>query len=125
MNEVAYFEIQAQDTVRSVNFYKNVFGWKFAKDEKLPIEYWRITAGSQTGGLPKRPAQAPAERSGTNAFVCSVVVENHNGIADKILMAGGRVALEKFAIPGKCWQGYFIDPEGNAFGIFQVDLNAK
>ena len=27
-------------------------------------------------------------------------------------------------VPGKCWQGYFIDTEGNTFGIFEVDEEA-
>ncbi len=30
-----------------------------------------------------------------------------------------------FEIPGTCWQGYFVDPEGHTFGIFQVDEVAK
>lgn len=38
---------------------------------------------------------------------------------------GGVVALPKFAVPKTCWQGYFVDVEGNTFGIFQVDVNAK
>jgi len=37
----------------------------------------------------------------------------------KILKMGGIVALPKFEVPGKCWQGYFVDTEGNTFGIFQ------
>jgi hypothetical protein len=35
------------------------------------------------------------------------------------------VALPKFAVPGKCWQGYFIDLDGNTFGIFEVDEGAR
>jgi uncharacterized protein len=27
-------------------------------------------------------------------------------------------------VPGKCWQGYFIDTEGNTFGISEVDEEA-
>lgn len=38
---------------------------------------------------------------------------------------GGKVALAKFAVPGKCWQGYFLDTDGNVFGIFEVDDQAK
>jgi predicted enzyme related to lactoylglutathione lyase len=41
------------------------------------------------------------------------------------LALGGQVALPKFAVPGRCWQGYFIDLDGNTFGIFEVDENAK
>ncbi|HSX47279.1 MAG TPA: VOC family protein, partial [Patescibacteria group bacterium] len=37
----------------------------------------------------------------------------------------GIIALPKFSIPGRCWQGYFVDPDGNTFGIFEVDLKAR
>jgi predicted enzyme related to lactoylglutathione lyase len=63
-------------------------------------------------------------RSATNAFVCSVEVENFDATAAKITSGGGTIALGKFAVPGTCWQGYFIDLDGNTFGIFQVDPNA-
>jgi hypothetical protein len=29
-----------------------------------------------------------------------------------------KISLPKFAVPGKCWQGYFQDPERNTFGVF-------
>jgi predicted enzyme related to lactoylglutathione lyase len=41
------------------------------------------------------------------------------------LNSGAVVVLEKFAVPGMCWQGYFLDSEGNVFGIFEVDEKAK
>jgi len=31
----------------------------------------------------------------------------------------------KFAVPGRCWQGYFLDTEGNTFGVFEVDPDAR
>jgi len=57
--------------------------------------------------------------------VCSIEVENFDATEQKILSLGGEVALPKFAIPGKCWQGYFVDTEGNTFGIFEVYESAK
>jgi uncharacterized protein len=124
MNGPSYFEIQADDTQRALEFYRSVFGWQFMKADGLPIEYWRIETNGARGGLLKRPAPAPALPSGTNAFVCSMEVENFDRIAGKIIDAGGRIALPKFAVPGVCWQGYFLDPEGNTFGIFQPDPSA-
>lgn len=29
------------------------------------------------------------------------------------------------AVPGKCWQGYFLDADHNTFGILEVDANAR
>ena len=73
----------------------------------------------------KRTAKVPPSESGTNAFVCSVQVENFDHSHDLVIKNGGQVALPKFAIPGRCWQGYFIDPDNNTFGIFEPDENAK
>ena len=52
-------------------------------------------------------------------------VANFDSSAQKIVNLGGQVALPKFAVPGVCWQGYFLDPEGNTFGFFQPDAEAK
>jgi len=125
MNAPAYFEIQADDTNRAVRFYREIFGWKFDKIEGLPIEYWRIETSGPRGGLLKRPAKTPPPEHGTNAFVCSMEVASFDEMAAKVASHGGQVALPKFAVPGVCWQGYFIDTEGNTFGIFQPDAAAK
>jgi hypothetical protein len=125
MNTIGYFEIQADDLDKARKFYAEVFGWKFVKEEGLPIEYWRIEMAGIYGGLLKRPAKTPPPEHGTNAFVCSIQVENFDKTAEKILKNGGQVALEKFAVPGKCWQGYFQDTESNTFGLFEVDQNAS
>ena len=125
MNEPLYFEIQADDPRRAVELYRNVFGWKVDQVPGLPVEYWRIETAGIRGGLLKRPAKTPPPECGTNAFVCSVEVEDFDKTAERILRGGGVVALPKFAVPGTCWQGYFVDTEGNTFGIFQPDENAR
>ena len=124
MNTVAYFEIQSSCLERAVAFYKKVFGWKIEKDDSMPIAYYRIETGGISGALLERPAPV-VPMSGTNAFTCSIEVATFDKTADTILANGGIVALPKFAVPGKCWQGYFLDPGQNVFGIFQVDENAK
>jgi uncharacterized protein len=125
MNTIGYFEIQTSTPTRESKFYTNVFGWEFTLEPSLPVEYYRIETGNINGGLLKRPAKIPPSECGTNAFVCSVQVPDFDDISEKILKNGGQVALPKFAIPGKCWQGYFVDPDNNTFGIFEVDENAK
>jgi uncharacterized protein len=125
MNEPAYFEIQADDVKRASRFYTEIFGWKLTKIEGLPIQYFRIETQGIRGGLLQRPAPTPPPQSGTNAFVCSMQVENFDVVADKIVSLGGQVALPKFAVPGTCWQGYFLDTEGNTFGIFEPDTQAR
>ncbi len=124
MNTIGYFEIQSSDPKREIDFYQNVFGWEFIKEEYVPIEYYRIQTDSINGGLLQRPAKTPSSEFGTNAFTCSIQVENFDKTAEQILKHGGQVAMPKFAIPKKCWQGYFIDLDNNVFGLFQIDENA-
>ncbi len=118
---------------RAQKFYKDVFGWDYVD--------WSATTGTPyagimtapmdskepgiNGGMLKRPCPAPAAGQGSNAYVCTVQVENFDQAAEKILSAGGRVAMPKFAIGNMAWQGYFLDTEGNTFGLHQTDPNAK
>lgn len=132
MNRVVHFEIQATDPERAAAFYRAVFGWTIDKWPGLEWEYWVVMTAEKdskelsiNGGLLRRPAKTPSQECGTNAYVCTVQVDDFDATADKILKAGGVVAMPKFALAGMAWQGYFLDTEGNTFGIHQPDTNAK
>jgi predicted enzyme related to lactoylglutathione lyase len=125
MNQVGYFEIQSSDPERERKFYENVFGWKFIREEQIPIPYFRIEGAGINGGLLQRPKEVPSSMQGTNAFTNSIQVENFDKTAAVITANGGTIALPKFAVSGKCWQGYFTDADNNVFGIFEVDEDAK
>lgn len=125
LNTIGYFEIQSSNPEREKQFYNSLFGWTFTKDDNIPVEYYRIETNSINGGLLERPTKIPPTESGTNAFVCSVQVEDFDKTCEMIIKLGGQVALPKFAVTGRCWQGYFLDLDNNSFGVFQVDLNAK
>lgn len=125
MNSIGYFEIQSSNPTREQAFYNAVFNWNFFKEESLPIEYYRIETSTINGGLLKRPVDIPPANCGTNAFTCSIQVESFEQTAELILNNGGQVAMPKFAIPGRCYQGYFLDQDNNVFGVFEVNANAK
>ncbi len=117
---IGYFEIQSNEPEKAVEFYTNVFGWKFTEQMGLPIKYWQITTDGMNGGLLARPAKTPPSECGTNAFTCSIEVENFDATAELVLENGGQIAMPKFKIPERCWQGYFIDTDNNVFGLFEV-----
>ncbi|MGN8245134.1 VOC family protein [Cellulomonas soli] len=131
MPRVVHFEIQADDVERARAFYTAVFGWTF--EDYGPMagsEYWGITTGGDdepgiNGGLLGRPAAAPGAGYGTNAWVGTVQVEDFDATAAAIERAGGVVALPKTALTGLAWQGYFLDTEGNTFGVHQPDPEAR
>jgi len=124
-NTVTLFEIQSSQPEREVAFYSAVFGWKFEKQEMAPIEYYHFDTGGVYGGLMKRMTPVPPAEMGTNAFTCTFEVKNFDETAAEILKQGGQTAMPKFAIKGRCWQGYFLDADNNVFGISQLDNNAE
>lgn len=124
MNTVGYFELQASNPDTAIAFYQALFDWQFIRDDSVPIPYWRIETGGIRGGLLERPAATPPNECGTNAFVCSIEVDDIHAAAARVEALGGQVALPVFAVPGVCWQGYYIDPDNNTFGLFQADANA-
>jgi predicted enzyme related to lactoylglutathione lyase len=124
MNTIAYFEIQSSNLEREANFYRTIFGWKITKDENIPIQYYRIETDGIQGALLERSTNV-VPMSGTNAFTCSIEVKNFDETAKTIFANGGRTAVPKMAIPGKCWQGYFLDTDQNVFGIFEANEDAK
>jgi predicted enzyme related to lactoylglutathione lyase len=126
MNDPRYFELQAGDPARAAAFYSSVFGWEAVMAEGMPIEYWRVdTRGGIEGAILQRPAETPPPGSGTNAAVISMQVDSYDATAEAIHSHGGTDALGKFAVPGRCWQGYFLDTEGNTFGVFEIDPGGR
>lgn len=125
MNTIAYFEIHSSQPEAATRFYGELFGWRFNKVENLPIPYWRIETDGIHGGLLERPAEMPPQECGANAFVCSVEASDIDAQSERIESLGGTVALPKFAVPGIGWHAYFVDPDGNTFGIFQPDPAAR
>ncbi len=124
MNSIGYFEIQSTDPKREMAFYKLVFGWNFILEPHIPIEYYRIETNGINGGLLQRPVKTPPNEYGTNAFTCSIQVADFDETERTIIANGGRITMAKFAIPKRCYQGYFLDPDNNVFGIFEVNENA-
>ena len=130
MSRPVHFEIQADDCERAMAFYAAVFGWTY-QDYSAFVNspYWGVVTGDEgmpgiNGGLLPRPAPAPGIGQGTNAAVLTMGVEDYDATEARILAAGGQLALPKYALPGMAWQGYYLDTEGNTFGIHQPDESA-
>jgi predicted enzyme related to lactoylglutathione lyase len=107
-----------------------VFGWTF--DDYTGYAgspYWGIVTGPAEepgidGGLLPRAAPRPEAGRGANSFVCTVVIVDYDETERRILAAGGELVQPKRALPGMAWQGYYLDTEGNTFGIHQPDSEA-
>lgn len=136
MNRVVHFEIQAENPERAASFYREVFGWQIdewlipkvkIKDEN---RYWQVTTGSEAepginGGLVFRRGPPPAEGQSVNSFICTIEVPDLDEHIDRVIRAGGRVAVPKMPIMGVGWLAYCLDSEKNIFDMMQTDEMAQ
>ncbi|MBX9957508.1 VOC family protein [Peribacillus simplex] len=131
MGRIVHFEIHVNDMERAKTFYGEVFGWSFQDwSDYAGLPYFGAVTGNENehgidGALMQRQSAPPETHQALNAFACTIGVENYDLMEAKIIENGGKLAMPKFALPGMAWQGYYIDPEGNTFGIHQPDVNAK
>lgn len=128
MPRPVHFEIHAADPARAEAFYKDVFGWEFAKWDG-PANYWLIRTGRDTpgidGGMVERKGTAPAEGAPVNGYVCTVGVTSLDTYLTRAIEHGATLAVPKMATPGVGWLAYVKDPEGNILGIMEADPSAS
>lgn len=131
MGRIVHFEIHVDDMERAKKFYGEIFGWRFEDwTDFAGMTYFGAVTGDSSehgidGALMQRQGPPPEKNQPMNGFACTMGVEDYDSIEAKILSNGGILAMPKYALPGMAWQGYYIDTEGNVFGIHQPDENAK
>ena len=122
MPRVNHFEIDAENPERAIKFYEEVFNWKIVKWGG-PVEYWLITTGNEDeegidGGLSKRGKEGPTT-------VNTIEVAKIDEYIKKVENSGGTITSPRHPVPGVGWMAYFKDPEGNVFGMMELDESAK
>ena len=127
MSRAVHFEIHASNPQALIEFYTNLFGWSFSK--YAGGEYWMINTGPDSqpginGGLLPRPGPAPGPMASPNAFVITVDVDNLDASIARAQAGGGLMCVPKMAVPGVGWLAYLKDPDGNIFGMMQMDAGA-
>jgi uncharacterized protein len=121
MPRPVHFELSADNPERAIKFYEGVFGWKFNKWGGGEVPYWVVETGEGPGidgGLSKRQQPGSSTRN-------SISVDSVDEASKKVTAAGGKVVEPKMPIPTVGYVAYCVDTEGNSFGLFQSDPNAK
>jgi uncharacterized protein len=131
MSRVIHFEIHAEDVQRAVSFYQAVFDWKVEDWGAFAgMPYFGVITGAEgqpgiNGAIMQRQGANPGAGAPVAGAVLTMGSDDFDATAERVERAGGTVALPKHALTGMAWQGYFIDTEGNVFGVHQPDPEAK
>lgn len=128
MARVVHFEIHATEPEKLIEFYTELFDWKFIP-APFP-NYWLIETGPAdrpgiNGGMVKRQGDSPSPRIDVNAYICTVQVDSLDETLSKSDSLGSVLALPKMAVPGVGWLAYIKDIDGNILGLHQPDPLAQ
>jgi predicted enzyme related to lactoylglutathione lyase len=117
---VSHFTIHADDPQRAMQFYGQVFGWRF--QPWGPPGFWMIQTGPANdpgihGALHGR--QEPRQGTGVCGFECTIAVADVDAIAKAVVAAGGTITSPRFDIPGVGAVVNFRDPDGHPVAAMQ------
>jgi predicted enzyme related to lactoylglutathione lyase len=122
LSSIVHFDVPAEDVERAKKFYSELFGWKF---ESYPeMEYSLITTTNPDGtpgvggGMGKR--MDPSQRM-LNYFGVSSI----DAAMAQVTGLGGTVLTEKMAVPGMGFLATCMDSEGNTFGLWEENAQAR
>jgi uncharacterized protein len=123
MSSIVHFEVPSEDVEKAQEFYREVFDWKFEKDEYT--DYWMIYTKDEqdndglAGGLYKKGVDQPI------GVMNYIDADDIAGTLKKIEKKGGKVIVPQSPIPKVGYFGIFQDPSGNTFGLFKSDMTVK
>jgi len=126
MARPVHFEIHASDLKAAADFYSNLFGWKL--DQYGDYPYLLVDSGEGpgiNGAIMQRQGPAPAEDAAVTGATIIMSVDDIDASTLLGLELGGSAPTPKQAVPGIGWSAYLKDPDGNLFGLFQDDTEAK
>jgi hypothetical protein len=121
MPKVIHFEIPSADPARLADFYRGLFGWEIT-NWGGPVEYWLVNAGPEgeqgiNGAIARRDV-----REGTRN---TISVASADETLKRVTLTGGKALGPKMPVPGVGYHALCQDPEGNIFGIMELDPAAK
>jgi len=119
-NRVTHFEIPCDAPEKTIQFFTEVFDWKFQKFGDQ--EYWLATTGDASN--PGINGAIMKKRDPNQPITNSISVVDIDQTIEQIGISGGQVVVPKMPIPKVGWMAFFKDPDGNIHGVWQDDQNA-
>ena len=122
MSAIVHFDVPTEDVERAKKFYSALFGWEFQSFPEM--QYYLFTTKNLDGtpgvggGMGKR--MEPSQRMMNYFGVPSV-----DAAMKQVINLGGKVLTGKMAVPGMGFLANCMDTEGNLFGLWEENPQAR
>jgi predicted enzyme related to lactoylglutathione lyase len=114
---IAWFEVLGSNASELFDFYSKAFDWNVKKSEGAGIEYGEVDTGSGKG-IPGGIGSNPATQNMTTVYA---LVDDVNEYLAKAQKLGAKTILEPQKAGERTTIANFQDPQGNIFGLFQLN----
>lgn len=121
MGRVIHFEIPSDNPEVSGEFYSKCFGW--TTNQWGEEAYFLATTGDDD--KPGINGAIMKKRHADQPVVSTIEVDSIEKAIFRIESYGGTIVVPKMPVPGVGWLAYFKDPDGNIFGVTQLDPGVK
>ena len=123
MPTIVHFDIATDDPERAKNFYEGLFGWKMESPPGFS-DYYLIETRDLNGGI--GVGGGLGKRGDPGQKITSYIgVSSVDEYTAKVAELGGKVLQPKMPVPGWGYLSMCLDTEGNMFGLWQEDKEAK
>ncbi len=113
-NGLTHMELVSDEVERTVEFYREVFGWKFNRNDEMDYTLFEAPGGL-AGGV-RTPMEKQGERPGTFDYL---LVDSADEYAVKIQAAGGKILAPKQEVPGFGYFVVFMAPGGIVQAVWE------
>jgi uncharacterized protein len=113
-NPIVWWELASHDSEKSVQFFRDVFGWDLQFDEKAGFHKIRHNPPTVSGG-----GIFTLKRAKLPFLTLYIEVDDIHGMAKKVEEHGGLIVEAPFDIGGGNWICLFNEPSGVTFAMIQ------
>jgi uncharacterized protein len=122
MASFVHFDLPADDLVRAKKFYESLFDWKFSGIPGMDYFFIEMKDAQGNSGLAGGMGRRGSPEQRITNYIGVESVDEH---MKKVSEAGGKILSPKMPVPGWGYLVICMDTEGNTFGLWQVDRDAK
>ncbi|MFZ2456865.1 MAG: VOC family protein [Candidatus Altiarchaeia archaeon] len=122
MASFVHFDLPADDLARAKKFYESLFDWKFSGVPGMDYFFIEMKDAQGKPGL----AGGMGRRDSPEQRITNYIgVDSVDEYMEKVKNAGGKVLSPKMPVPGWGYLAICMDTEGNTFGLWQEDRDAR
>lgn len=122
MPTIVHFDVPADDVERAKIFYSALFGWKY---ESYPEMQYNLITTTNLDGTPGVGGGMGKRMDPSQRMLNYFGVPSIDAAMNQVRTLGGKVLTEKMVVPGMGFLANCMDTEGNLFGLWQEDPQAK